>query len=150
MLWVNVLYCNDVDLWKICISVTFSKLHFSFYPMKQVNASSLYIRDDTNRAILPEAEGRFSTFNLSNRMHYEVHGEPEQSQPPASRAPPPTAAVPSFNFMRRASSASTESAASHGTPRAGGKFPAKSFHRYSTYIMQLIPAAKMSYYNIFI
>lgn len=49
--------------------------------------------------------------------------------------------------MHRASSSSAsgsnESAASHGIPRAGAKFPAKSFHRYSTDKMQLIPAVEI-------
>lgn len=73
----------------------------------------------------------FCTLNLIHHGHYEVHGDPDQSQLPASRALP-TAAVP-FAFMRRpapAASASTETPRpSPGTPRATGLFPARSFQR---------------------
>ncbi|XP_028291324.1 uncharacterized protein LOC114454771 isoform X2 [Gouania willdenowi] len=98
----------------------------------QVRRSSLYLTDDANRAIMPEPAGHFSTLYMSNRGHYEVHGEPEQSQSPAGRAPAPSPTPPPtfpFSFMHQASSSSTGSAASHGAPRARGRFPQKSFHR---------------------
>ncbi|XP_028291323.1 uncharacterized protein LOC114454771 isoform X1 [Gouania willdenowi] len=100
----------------------------------QVRRSSLYLTDDANRAIMPEPAGHFSTLYMSNRGHYEVHGEPEQSQSPAGRAPAPSPTPPPtfpFSFMHQASSSSTGSAASHGAPRARGRFPQKSFHRRS-------------------
>ncbi|XP_051945323.1 uncharacterized protein LOC127617357 [Xyrauchen texanus] len=90
----------------------------------QVDGSSLYITDDANTATFPEPSGHFCTPNLIHRGHYEVHGDPDQSQLPASRALP-TAAVP-FPFA----SASTETPRPFpGTPRATGLFPARSFQR---------------------
>ncbi len=76
--------------------------------------------------------------SLSHRSHYEVHGDSDQSQPPASRALH-TAGVP-FAFMRQPSfSASTDTpGASPGTPLSGGLFPARSFQRllvnYATHL----------------
>ncbi|XP_065116013.2 uncharacterized protein [Paramisgurnus dabryanus] len=103
----------------------------------QVQASSLYITDDANTAVFPDPTGRFCIYSLTHRAHYEVHGDPDQSQPPANRALN-TASVP-FAFMRRPSfSASTETpGASPGTPRAGGLFPARSFQR-SIHIAEVV------------
>ncbi|XP_059403398.1 uncharacterized protein LOC132136873 isoform X2 [Carassius carassius] len=105
----------------------------------QVDGSSLYITDDANTATFPEPSGRFCILNLVHRGHYEVHGDPDHSQLPASRAVP-TTAVP-FAFMRRpapAASASTETPRpSPGTPRTTGLFPARSFQR-SVHVAEIV------------
>ncbi|XP_052406688.1 uncharacterized protein LOC127952346 [Carassius gibelio] len=41
----------------------------------QVTCDSLYLTDDSNVAIFPNAEGSFSTIDLTLRAHYEVHGD---------------------------------------------------------------------------
>ena len=40
----------------------------------KVTAESVYLTDDTNRAIFPNDRGEFSSFQLQNLGHYEVHG----------------------------------------------------------------------------
>lgn len=41
---------------------------------QQVNASSVYITDDSNTAIFPEPSGNCPCLTLRPRAHYEVHG----------------------------------------------------------------------------
>ncbi|ROL42290.1 hypothetical protein DPX16_18212 [Anabarilius grahami] len=45
-----------------------------------VSTQSLYMTNDANVAIFPGASGHFSTYNLTPRANYEVHGEEDTSQ----------------------------------------------------------------------
>lgn len=115
----------------------FYKLLMVFFysiPFKQVRGSSLYITDDTNTAMFPIPSGLFCTISLHNCSPYEVHGDLDQSELPASRALP-TAGVPFF-FMHRSSPSTETLRPLPGNPRAARSlFQARSFQRlfYKTY-----------------
>ncbi|KAL2087177.1 hypothetical protein ACEWY4_018236 [Coilia grayii] len=85
----------------------------------QVYAPSLYITDDENVAIFPDASGHFHTYDLKPRGHYEVHGddvtlpvaESSQGQPdhrfrflrgqaPSAAAGAPPASIPSASKVK--------------------------------------------------
>ncbi|XDV51924.1 hypothetical protein PO909_020716 [Leuciscus waleckii] len=51
----------------------------------QIDVGSIYLTDDTNVVIFPLEDGRFSSFDLNERAHYEVHGGGAQNH--LSRAP---------------------------------------------------------------
>ncbi|KAK7886516.1 hypothetical protein WMY93_026137 [Mugilogobius chulae] len=59
----------------------------------QVDASSIYITDDSNTAIFPEPSGKFDVYGLAHRGHYEVHGDAVNQ---GGGAQPSS----SFSFMR--------------------------------------------------
>ncbi|XP_027132668.1 uncharacterized protein LOC113745337 [Larimichthys crocea] len=63
----------------------------------QINMDSLYITDAANVAIFPVESGCFSSLDLSNHGHYEVHGEVGDTAG-TPRAP---AAAPSPQFAFR-------------------------------------------------
>ncbi|XP_073730883.1 uncharacterized protein [Misgurnus anguillicaudatus] len=78
----------------------------------QVITDSLYLTDDRNVAIFPNAEGSFSSLDLTFRAHYEVHGDSLETSTnsPATSA---FASVPGqrrFSFTRPAQSASATTA----------------------------------------
>ncbi|XP_029967321.1 uncharacterized protein LOC115402855 [Salarias fasciatus] len=70
----------------------------------QVSAGSVFITDDTNTAIFPDISGTFPRTNLTNRGHYEVHGDQGSSLTPVNRAPVPfsmpSSSVPSVGSGR--------------------------------------------------
>ncbi|XP_031153404.1 uncharacterized protein LOC116048424 [Sander lucioperca] len=75
----------------------------------RVTSQSLYLTDDTNVAVFPGAEGHFSSFDLRNKAHYEVHGAGAVLDAGVNVAagPLPTPSTSSqFRFSRSASSAS--------------------------------------------
>ncbi|XP_049912443.1 uncharacterized protein LOC126397583 isoform X2 [Epinephelus moara] len=76
----------------------------------QVTSQSLYLTGDNNVAVFPRVDGHFSSLNLRDKAHYEVHGAkaaPDASGNVAALGPPPTPSSNSqFRFSRSASSAS--------------------------------------------
>ena len=100
---LTVCYC----IWRDCLKQSW---YFSFCPIKQVSPRNLYITDESNTRLFPVSSGFFAPIHLINGGHYEVHGDPDQSPLPASRAIP----TPNSWF---------------GTPGArASKFPVKSSH----------------------
>uniref|UniRef100_A0A1A7WS95 Uncharacterized protein n=1 Tax=Iconisemion striatum TaxID=60296 RepID=A0A1A7WS95_9TELE len=87
----------------------------------QVHCASLYITDDSNVAIFPGNDGRFSTLDLRVRGHYEVHGGVIKRafilQPPR------------FSFHRPPSAAVASASSARPSPRAT---VAKTFQRLET------------------
>ncbi|XP_039542773.1 uncharacterized protein LOC120489757 isoform X2 [Pimephales promelas] len=75
----------------------------------QVTSQSLYLTDDTNVAVFPGVEGLFSSFDLKDKAHYEVHGagaELDSGVNIAAGALPTPSTSGQFRFSRLASSAS--------------------------------------------
>ncbi|RVE63439.1 hypothetical protein OJAV_G00136260 [Oryzias javanicus] len=88
----------------------------------QVQGPSLFITDDNNVALFPEASGHFNSSALVGRGHYEVHGENIYMGESATAAP---ATAPQVRFaFHRPPSAAAGSATAHGHTRA-----AKTFQR---------------------
>ncbi|XP_070409094.1 uncharacterized protein [Nothobranchius furzeri] len=96
----------------------------------QVHCTSLYITDDSNVAIFPGNDGRFSTLDLLVRGHYEVHGEgmEESSSVPASYNPT------RFSFHRPQSTAGASTSSARPSPRVT---VAKTFQR-TIFIAELV------------
>ncbi|CAM4467892.1 unnamed protein product [Leuciscus chuanchicus] len=72
-------------------------------PKSQVHGPSLYITDDSNIALFPGPDGRFSTLDLIVRGHYEVHGE--SSVEDSSTGSVPATHPTRFSFHRPTSAA---------------------------------------------
>lgn len=64
---------------------------------------SLYMTDDANVVIFLGPSGHFSTFKLTPRAHYEVHGEEDTS-------PATTSTGQRFTFMRTPATTSSSTA----------------------------------------
>ncbi|KAK0138164.1 hypothetical protein N1851_025520 [Merluccius polli] len=76
----------------------------------QVTSQSLYLTGDSNVAVFPGQDGHFSSFDLRDRAHYEVHGVEAAAEVVnfAASGPPPTPSSSSqFRFSRSASSTCT-------------------------------------------
>ncbi|XP_048043866.1 uncharacterized protein LOC125266835 isoform X1 [Megalobrama amblycephala] len=74
----------------------------------QVSSQSLYLTDDANVAVFPRADGHFSSLDLRDKAHYEVHGSgavPNTSGNAAASGPPPSSSS-QFRFSRPGISAS--------------------------------------------
>ncbi|XP_072564944.1 uncharacterized protein [Paramormyrops kingsleyae] len=84
----------------------------------QVSAQSLYLTEESNTAIFPLSTGIFSTFNLTPRAHYEVHGDGANVD--ASTPPQFTGAgtTQRFSFSRPS--------AALGSPAASSSFAVSS------------------------
>ncbi|XP_039528959.1 uncharacterized protein LOC120480077 [Pimephales promelas] len=105
--------CHDFRAAPVCCG----NLHIQHTAtFSEVSSDSLYLTDDTNVAIFPNAEGSFSSLDLTLRAHYEVHGDPIE-MPQNTPSTSPFASIPvqrHFSFTRPASSGSVLTT----TPRA--------------------------------
>ncbi|KAF4114302.1 hypothetical protein G5714_004525 [Onychostoma macrolepis] len=72
----------------------------------QVSSQSLYLTDDANVAVFPRADGHFSSLDLRDQAHYEVHGSVPSTSGNAAASGPPPSASSQFRFSRPCTSAS--------------------------------------------
>lgn len=88
----------------------------------QVEKDSLYLTDDTNVAIFPQAGDDFMYLDLIDKGHYEVHGNSTSME--KSAGPLPSAQPVRFSFHRPPSAAAAYTSSS--VPRST---PSKTFVR---------------------
>ncbi|XP_032368028.1 uncharacterized protein LOC116687049 [Etheostoma spectabile] len=100
----------------------------------QVSTRSLYLTNDANVALFPGASGVFSSFDLTARGHYEVHGEDED----ASSASTNVSTGQRFAFMRTPST--TASSTVSASPRAVTKTFQRSLYLAEVVGGRLIPS----------
>jgi hypothetical protein len=86
-------------------------MEFFINAFVQVSVDSLYLTDDTNHAVFANDRGQFSSFQLINGGHYEVHGDgmTEEMLPNTGGRTPFTSPVPTFSFAQRPSAHSAVS-----------------------------------------
>ncbi|XP_056598225.1 uncharacterized protein LOC130416191 [Triplophysa dalaica] len=105
----------------------------------QVHGPSLYITDDSNIAIFPGPDGRFSTLDLIARGHYEVHGE--SSVEDSSTGSVPATQPTRFSFHRPTTAAGSAAGCAPGSaPRVSANQRAnltKTFQR-NIFIAELV------------
>ncbi|XP_026094097.1 uncharacterized protein LOC113066414 [Carassius auratus] len=82
----------------------------------QIDVGSIYLADATNVVIFPLEDGHFSSFDLNEREHYEVHGGGAQSH--LGRAPTVADHRHSFGFLQPTSVPSSNLPPCASTPRS--------------------------------
>ncbi|XDV26236.1 hypothetical protein PO909_029998 [Leuciscus waleckii] len=82
----------------------------------QIDVGSIYLTDATNVVISPLEDGHFSSFDLNERAHYEVHGGGAQSH--LGRAQTVADHRHSFGFLQPTSVPSSNLPPHAGTPRS--------------------------------
>ncbi|XP_035850699.1 uncharacterized protein LOC118493754 [Sander lucioperca] len=101
----------------------------------QVSTHSLYLTNDANVALFPGASGVFSSFNLTARGHYEVHGEDEDASSASTNV---GRTGQRFAFMR--TPLTTASSTASATPRAVTKTFQRSLYLAEVVGGRLIPS----------